>query len=201
MTVAALGVSPYEWIVNSNALGVAFVSKEKGFRVAFLSRHAVRRLADRSLLGCSAEELLDEPARSLADVAELSEARLANPGNYPAVARTEVNGRHLELAISSVTGGEDQYLGVMITFKDVTVDVEREDASNRFKDLMAGHASSGRSEADRTELVAASEVERILKTIDVDSQNAYNCTTKVVDSVASLIATQRAMDQEVQAQG
>ena len=269
MTVVALGMSPFEWIVNSNALGVAFVSKESGFRVAFLSRHAVRRLADRSLLGFSAEELLDEPARTLADVVELGDSWLADPGNYPAVVRAEINGRHLELAISPVTGDEDQYLGVMVTFKDVTVDIERLEASNRFKDLMADHASNGRSEADQTEAVAAglstavstvqghgaqiaqlveqlttinnqtrmlslnasiesvragdagrafriiadevgelalrtqsvtSEVERILKTIDIDSRNAADCTSKVVDSVASLIATQRAMDQEVQAQ-
>lgn len=151
----ALGHSPFEWIVNSNALGVAFAAKEDNFRISFLSRHAVRRLADGSLLGRTAEELIGQPVTTIAEVAELQLESLKHASNYPAVAKAFVQGRHLELAISAVTSGETEYLGVMLTFKDVTEAVQQEQDFVEFQDSMRAHASSGQTEADKTEKVAS----------------------------------------------
>jgi len=150
----ALGQCPAEWIVNSNALGVAFLSAEGGFQVDFLSRHAVRRLADGTLLGKTPEQLLGSPAADLADVPQLQMTSLTNQANYPTTASTIVGDRHIELAISPVMSGENAYLGVMVTFREVTDQVRQRDQSAQFKQAIASHADRGRQEADRAEQVA-----------------------------------------------
>jgi vacuolar-type H+-ATPase subunit I/STV1 len=269
-TSGALGISPFEWIVNSNALGVAFLARDNNFRVSFLSRHAVRRLADGSLLGKRAQDLIDEPATSLADVAELRLDSLCDPSNYPASATAAIDGRHLELAMSSVTGSDGEYLGVMLTFKDITEAVQHEQDLLQFKDTMQEYALSGQTEADKTEEVAGSlteavstvhgngaqtaelieqlsslnnqtrmlslnasieavragtagsafrviadelgqlalrtkevsgEVGTILNTIEADSGVAFECANTLTENITALIATQRAMEQEVQRRG
>jgi len=145
---------PYEWIVNSNALGVAFLAREDDFRISFLSRHARQRLADGSLLGTRPDELLGAPARTFADIPELSLSQLHDAANYPTTVVTVVGTRHLEFAISPVTSGDDRYIGAMLTFKDVSSEMERLESANCFKERMGSHVVSARCEADRTEMVA-----------------------------------------------
>lgn len=267
MELTALGTCPAEWIVNSNALGVAFLSRDRGFRVSFLSRHAVRRLADGTLLGKTPNELLDAEATELADVPELRLASLQDPANYPTTASTVVGDRHLELAISSVTSGEESYLGVMVTFREVTEQVRQGKEAVQFKNAIADHADHGRREADRAEQVAsgvgatlealqghgaemaglvsrlqglngqtrmlslnasieatrageagqafrviadevgqlshqvgevAKQVKGLLNSIAADSAAANQSAADITESVATLIAIQRAMDDEIQ---
>ncbi len=152
----ALGQCPAEWIVNSNALGVAFLSAADDFRVGFLSRHAVRRLADGTLLGKTAEQLLGSPATELADAPQLTMASLRDQANYPTTASTIVGEQHIELAISPVISDEASYLGVMVTFRDVTDQARQQEQSAQFEGAIAGHADRGRQEADRAEQVAES---------------------------------------------
>lgn len=146
--------APFEWIVNSNALGVAFLPRKDQFRISFLSRHAVRRLADGTLVGQSADELLGQEATTLADVRELQLATLQDPGNYPTTATAEIGERHIEFAISSVMSDGDEYLGAMLTFKDVSElkRLERENAE--FQSQVSLHTSDARVEADKTEALA-----------------------------------------------
>jgi len=255
--------------VNSNALGVAFLSANDDFRVGFLSRHAVRRLADGTLLGKTAEQLLGSPANDLADVPQLTMTSLRDQSNYPTTASTIVGEQHIELAISPVISGGESYLGVMVTFRDVTEQAHQEEQSAHFENAIAGHADRGRQEADRAEQVAESvgitvsalqgngaqmselvgrletlngqtrmlslnasieatrageagqafrviadevgqlsqqvgdvtkEVHGILRSMDTDSAAASTSVANVVDSVAALIAVQRAMEDEIRQQ-
>lgn len=266
----ALGQCPSEWIVNSNALGVAFLSAADEFRVGFLSRHAVRRLADGTLLGKTAEELLGSAAIELADVPELKMTSLRDQANYPTTASTIVGEQHIELAISPVMSGDQSYLGVMVTFRDVTEQARQHEQSVQFESAIAGHAGRGREEADRAEQVAESvgttvsalqgngaqmaelvgrlqtlngqtrmlslnasieatrageagqafrviadevgqlsqqvgevtaEVHGILRSMDTDSAAASTSVANVVESVAALVAVQRAMEEEIRQRG
>jgi methyl-accepting chemotaxis protein len=169
-----------------------------------------------------------------------------------------------------VTGSDGEYLGVMLTFKDITEAVQHEQDLLQFKDTMQEYALSGQTEADKTEEVAGSlteavstvhgngaqtaelieqlsslnnqtrmlslnasieavragtagsafrviadelgqlalrtkevsgEVGTILNTIEADSGVAFECANTLTENITALIATQRAMEQEVQRRG
>ncbi|MEM7324830.1 MAG: methyl-accepting chemotaxis protein [Actinomycetota bacterium] len=142
----------YEAIVNSNALGVAMVSKSSGYRVTFISRHAVRRLTELGLVDGPAESLLGAPADRLVDCPLLRAEALADPSNYPGAVRAETDGRDVELAISPVFDLDDVYLGVMITFRDRTEDARREADALQFQehigDLISEAGSKGSDAED-----------------------------------------------------
>ncbi|MGH1493435.1 MAG: methyl-accepting chemotaxis protein [Acidimicrobiales bacterium] len=142
----------YEAIVNSNSLGVAFISRAQDNRVSFLSRHAVRRFDELDLLGRPAASLIGEPARTLADIELFSDDALASADRYPAVVQIQQEGRELELAISPVFDLDDTYLGVMVTFRDRSDDARRAADTAQFQEhigeLVARAGSQG-SEAEQ----------------------------------------------------
>ncbi len=138
MTPLVIEEAPYEAIVNSNALGVAMVSKAAGNRITFVSRHAVHRLVELGLVDGPADWILGAHAKALANSPLLTDDSLSDSANYPAVVRVQIRERELELAISPVFALDDVYLGVMITFRDRTSDARREDEATSFQDHIGG---------------------------------------------------------------
>ncbi|MEM9133012.1 MAG: methyl-accepting chemotaxis protein [Actinomycetota bacterium] len=142
---------PFEWIVNSNALGVAFLDAGDDFRISFLSRHAVRRLDDLGLLGRPASSLIGAAATELADSPYFRREKLRQPSNYPAAVRAHLPSATIEFALSPVMSSDDRYLGVMLTFKDVSALVESEEMSSQYRSEMESLVAGAQQCADQAE--------------------------------------------------
>lgn len=162
--------TPYDAIVNSNALGVGFLSRDQNFRISFLSRHAVRRLDELNLIGMPAKDLIGRPATAITEHKLFHGTMLSSPKNYPAQVRFEVDDRAMELALSPVFDLQDNYCGVMFTFRDRTQDAQREAEAEQFQhrieDLVAEARAGGKQATDATDnlsgfvdMVRASEKE------------------------------------------
>lgn len=195
--------TPFEWIVNSNALGVMFVSRDVGFRVAFLSRHAVRRIDSLGLLGTSSGDLLGERVSRLTDHHLFSEGELQRPENYPATFRTEIAGRHIEFAASPVLDGDERYLGVMVTFKEVSEEMAMQAAAPKFEERMSELVRDAGGQADEAE-VAIESLSAAVGTVKANGAELAKLLSQIVEinrmtkmlSLNANIEASRAKDSE-----